>query len=81
MPRRIPIVDYSAPQKRKPIKVFDDLPDILNTEEAADYLGVCNETILRKCKSGEIKSLKVGNVMRIRKERLFEYIIRLEEGA
>ena len=81
MPRRIPVYDYYAQKERKVYYSFDELSAILNVNEIALVLDICTETVLRHCKKGKLPAFRAGNVWRMRKERLLEYIEQMERAS
>ena len=54
--------------------MFDDYPDILSAEEAAEALGVRENAIYRLLNEGKLKAFKNGRTWRIPKDALKEYI-------
>ena len=54
--------------------MFDDYPDILSAEEAAEALRVRENAIYRLLNKGELKAFKNGRTWRIPKDALKEYI-------
>ena len=55
--------------------MFDEYPDVLTAEEAADALRVGYNALYRLLSSGELKAYKNGRVWRIPKESIKEYIL------
>lgn len=55
--------------------MFDEYPDVLTAEEAADALRVGYNALYRLLSSGELKAYKNGRVWRIPKEYIKEYIL------
>jgi excisionase family DNA binding protein len=59
-------------------------PQLLTTEQVAARLGICTETVLRRLRRGEIKSLKIdGRQYRVSEVDLAEYVesLRVEVEA
>lgn len=54
--------------------MFDDYPDILSAEEAAEALRVRENAIYRLLNEGKLKAFKNGRTWRIPKDALKEYI-------
>ena len=54
--------------------VFKGYPDVLNTDEVSEILGVSSKTVYRLLSQNKIESLKVGRVFRIPKIHLLKYI-------
>ena len=48
--------------------------ELLTVSQTADYLQVCNKTILRMIKYKKITAFKVGNRWRIKKSDIDKYI-------
>jgi excisionase family DNA binding protein len=48
----------------------NDLPLFLTVDEAAKLLRVCKKTIYEAIQRGEIKAVKVGKALRIRRDSL-----------
>lgn len=55
--------------------MFDEYPDVLTAEEAADALRVGYNALYRLLSSGKLKAYKNGRVWRIPKESINEYIL------
>lgn len=55
--------------------MFDEYPDVLTAEEAADALRVGYNALYRLLSSGKLKAYKNGRVWRIPKESIKEYIL------
>lgn len=58
-----------------------DLPEICTPEQVADYLGVSRNTIYRWCAEGDIPSIKVRKVRRIKKSSLMKWLEDHENDA
>lgn len=58
-----------------------DLPEICTPEQVADYLGVSRNTIYRWCAEGDIPSIKVRKVRRIKKSSLMKWLEDRENNA
>lgn len=54
--------------------MFDDYPDILSAEEAAEALRIRENAIYRLLNKGELKAFKNGRTWRIPTDALKEYI-------
>lgn len=80
MPRRIPIIEYKCNPPRRVIKSFDELPAVMDTAAAAIALGVGIETVKKLLQKKKLVGFKVGSNWRIKKERLEEFIERLESA-
>ena len=52
------------------------MPDVLTTEQAAQYLQVSVETIKRHARRGELPGAKVGKAWRFRKIDLDDWLSR-----
>ncbi len=48
--------------------------EIFNQHEAAEYLGVCPDTVTALCKRGELRHRKIGRSLRIRKTWCIEFM-------
>ena len=55
--------------------MFDEYPDVLTAEEAADALRVGYNALYRLLSSGKLKAYKNGRVWRIPKQSIKEYIL------
>lgn len=54
--------------------MFEDYPDVLSTEEAAEALRIRENAIYRLLNEGRLKAFKNGRTWKIPKEALKEYI-------
>lgn len=54
--------------------MFDDYPDVLSAEEAAEALRVRENAIYRLLNEGKLRAFKNGRTWRIPKDALKEYI-------
>ena len=54
--------------------MFEDYPDVLSAEEAAEALRIRENAIYRLLKEGRLKAFKNGRTWKIPKEALKEYI-------
>ena len=54
--------------------MFDDYPDVLSAEEAAEALRVRENAIYRLLNEAKLKAFKNGRTWRIPKDALKEYI-------
>lgn len=50
--------------------------DVLTVEELCEVLRIGKNTAYKLLKSGEVKSVKIGNIYKIPKKYLKEYILR-----
>ena len=55
--------------------MFDEYPDVLTAEEAADALRGGYNALYRLLSSGKLKAYKNGRVWRIPKESIKEFIL------
>lgn len=62
-------------------EITDEMLEALTVQKAAELLDVSERTIWRYVKRGEIPSFKIGRAVRIRREKLFEFIREQERGA
>jgi excisionase family DNA binding protein len=53
---------------------YEDLPDLLQPQEVADYLGLNVRTVREYIAQGDIRAAKTGNRYRIRKEWILNYL-------
>lgn len=51
-----------------------EYPPILSTDQVAEILGVSKRTVTRLCVNSHLPSFKVGNMIRIPKHALIEYM-------
>ncbi|MEK5415851.1 helix-turn-helix domain-containing protein [Paenibacillus sp. FSL L8-0708] len=58
-----------------------NLPEICTPEQVAEYLSVARSTIYAWCASGELPSIKIRKVLRIRKAALLEWIAEHERAS
>lgn len=58
-----------------------DLPEICTPEQVAEFLGVSRNTIYRWCAEGDIPSIKVRKVRRIKKSSLMKWLEDRENNA
>ncbi|WP_438498066.1 helix-turn-helix domain-containing protein [Paenibacillus sp. IHBB 3054] len=58
-----------------------NLPEICTPDEVADYLNVARSTVYAWCQSGDIPSIKLRKVRRIRKAALMEWIAEKERAS
>ena len=64
-----------------PVKSWDSLPIVLDVPLAARVLGLCAETVKRKCQSGEIPARNIGGrAWRISRDNLRDYLEGNDEG-
>ena len=55
--------------------MFPEYPDVLDVDDLCKALGIGKNTCYKLLKSGSIKSMRIGNVHKIPKVWLIEYII------
>ncbi|MEK3864746.1 helix-turn-helix domain-containing protein [Paenibacillus sp. FSL R5-0636] len=60
---------------------IETLPEICTPEEVAEYLNVARSTIYAWCASGDLPSIKMRKVIRIRKAALLEWIAEHERAS
>lgn len=53
---------------------LDKLPEILTTQELAEFMKVSDQTVTRAIKAGTLKAFKVGKDWRIEKEAVLAWI-------
>lgn len=53
---------------------FGELPDFLNTKQAAGFLGVTQYTVTVMCNEGALPCCKIGNRWRIPKQQLWDHM-------
>lgn len=64
-------------KKRKDLVYsWDDVPVIVDPPYVALLLGCSRENVRKLCQSGKLKAFKVGDMWRIRREAIIEYIDR-----
>lgn len=56
------------------VKLFENKPDILTKQQAADLLGVTLKTIHREIQRGGLECFHVGTRVRITKIALLKYV-------
>lgn len=56
--------------------MFNHLPDIMSIKELRSALGIGRTKAYELISSGEIKSIRVGNAIRIPKKTLLDYVNR-----
>ena len=59
--------------------MFEDYPDILSPEEAADALRIGENAIYELLNEGKLKAYKNGRTWRVPKEAVKEYVIVLSK--
>lgn len=64
--------------KNKYVTNWDDVPVVIDLPYVAHLLGCSRENARRMCQRGDIKAFKVGDMWRVRKEAVFEY---MEKGV
>lgn len=60
------------------IKMFEDYPDILTTEDLRNALNIGKNQAYSLLKDGTIKSFKIGRVHKIPKANLISYIMQFQ---
>ena len=55
--------------------MFEDYPDVLSAEEAAEALRIRENAIYRLLKKGRLKAFKNGRTWKIPKEALRSYVL------
>lgn len=60
------------------IKMFEDYPDILTTEDLRKALSIGKNQAYSLLKDGTIKSFKIGRVHKIPKRNLISYIMGIQ---
>ena len=55
-------------------QTFESLPDVLNCQLAAEYLGLHVKTLRNYVKEDKIRAVRVGKYYRIRKEWLIDFL-------
>lgn len=53
---------------------LDNLPDVLTTQQLAEFLQVSDQTIKRAIKTGKLKAFKVGKDWRFEKEEVMKWL-------
>ena len=61
--------------------MFEDYPDILSPEEAAEALRIGENAIYELLNEGKLKAYKNGRTWRVPKEAVKEYVIALSKIA
>lgn len=51
-----------------------DYPDVLGVQHVQTYPGIGRAAVYRLLRSGELKGFKIGNIYKIPKESLVEYV-------
>lgn len=54
--------------------MFEDYPDVISPEKAAEALPVCAAVVRQLCREGKIKAAKCGSKWLIPKRSLIEFI-------
>lgn len=55
--------------------VFNDYPDLLSVKEVKEALGIGKTLVYKLIQKGEIKSIRIGEVYRVPKIYLMDYIL------
>ena len=58
--------------KQKQFLTWNDVPVIINLEEAGTLLGLSEESVRRYCVTGDIPAIQIGKQWRIDKEKLMK---------
>ena len=53
---------------------LESYPLVLSVDEVAEIISITPKTVRKLIKSGEIKGIKVGRLLRVPKYRLVEYL-------
>lgn len=53
---------------------FEGLPEVMETQLAADYLGLSRETVQTYAREGRLRAARCGKVYRIRREWLLDFL-------
>ena len=56
--------------------MFNMYPDVLTVKEVREILRIGINNVYQMLKSGELKSIKIGRIYKIKKENVIEYINR-----
>ena len=54
--------------------VFKDYPDVLDVKQVGQLLGICEKTVYKLIKTGELPTMKVGRQHRITKVNVMKYM-------
>lgn len=54
--------------------IFSDYPDVVSVKQLAEMLGISTKTAYKLVKEKEIKSIMIGNVYKIPKIFILEYL-------
>ena len=54
--------------------VTEAQPKLLNESDVAEILGVCNRTVWQLRKEGKIRAVKVGSLIRYKREEVDRFI-------
>ncbi len=55
---------------------MDDAPEILNSREAAEFLRVSPETVIREARGGRLPGRRIGKEWRFSRNALLEWLAR-----
>ena len=61
-------------KKKKFVTSWDEVPVIIDVPYLAHLIGCSYENARKMCQYGKIKAVKVGDMWRIRKEDIIEYM-------
>ncbi len=50
------------------------IPDVLTINDLQSILGVCRSVAYRIVRSGELKTMRIGKLIRIRREDFIDYL-------
>lgn len=56
-------------------KQLEKFQFFISTKDSANFLGISKSNLIKKTESGEIKSIRNGNLIKIPKECLIEYVL------
>ena len=56
-------------------KQLEKFPFFISTKDSDNFLGISKSNLIKKTESGEIKSIRNGNLIKIPKECLIEYVL------
>lgn len=56
-------------------KQLEKFPFFISTKDSANFLGISKSNLIKKTESREIKSIRNGNLIKIPKECLIEYVL------
>jgi excisionase family DNA binding protein len=56
------------------VNMLNNFPDVMSVADLCSVLNIGRNTAYRLLKSGDIKSVRIGNVHKIPKARVIEYL-------